>query len=172
MLERSIGLSPHVSHFCALSKVWITFLICYFIHLFIAHDTASEYAIVCFFTSVEDLSFVSLVNALRWVITCTNIHIRLCCLSRSHVVEHDLSFSISTSLFVQYGLIYSSRHLSGTSYEITVLNLHSSHIGWILPPMGTLSSSLDLPKSFLRSIGLLKLLPVGIAIASHSLVEA
>jgi len=172
MLERRVSLSPHVGHFCALTKVWINFRISYFIHLFIAHDAASEYAVVCFFTSVEDLSFVSLMYALRWVITCANIHIRLCCLSRSHVVEHDLSLSISTSFFVQNSLIDSSRHLSGTSYEITVLNLHSSHIGRILPPMGTLSSSLDLPKCFLRAIGLLELLPIGIAIASNSFVEA
>ena len=172
MLERSVGLSSHIGHFCALTKVWITFRISYFIHLFIAHDAASEYAVGCFFTSVKDLSFVSLMHALRWVITCTNIHIRLCCLSRSHVVEHDLSLCISTSLFVQCSLIDSSRHLSGTSYEVTVLNLHSSHIGRILPPMGALSSSLNLSEYFLGTIGLLKLLPVNISIASHSFVKA
>ena len=88
------------------------------------------------------------------------------------MVEHDLSLSISTSFFVQYGLIDSSRHLSVTSYEITVLNLHSSHIGRIFPPMGTLSSSLDFPEYFLRAIGLLELLPISIAIASNSFVEA
>ena len=71
MLERRVSLSPHVGHFGALTKVvrMITFRISYFVHLFIAHDTASEYAVVCFFTTVKDLSFVSLVNALRWVIT-------------------------------------------------------------------------------------------------------
>ena len=88
------------------------------------------------------------------------------------MVEHDLSLSIATSFFVEYGLVDSSRHLSGTSYKITVLNLHSSHIGRILPPMGTLSSSLDLAECFLGAIHLLEFLPVGIAVTCHSFVKA
>ena len=88
------------------------------------------------------------------------------------MVEHDLSLSIATSFLVEYSLIDSSRHLSGTSYKITVLNLHSSHIGRILPPMGTLSSTLNLSECFFGAIHLLELLPVGIAVACHSFVEA
>ena len=171
VLEGGIRLSPHVGHFCALAKVWVAF-VSYFIQLFITHDTASENTVVLFFTSVEDLGFVSHMYALRGVITWVNIHIRHCCLSRSHVVEHDLPLSISTSFLVQLGLINSSRHLSGTSHEITVLNLHSSHIGRILPSMGALSSSLDLPKCFLGAIRLLKFWSIGIPIASYSFVEA
>lgn len=88
------------------------------------------------------------------------------------MVEHDLPLSISTSFLVQLGLIDSSRHLSGTSHEITVLNLHSSHIGRILPSMGALSSSLDLPECFLGTIRLLEFWPIGIPIASYSFMEA
>ena len=115
MLERRVRLSAHASHFCALTQVSISLLVSHFIHLFIAHDAASEHAVICLFTTVQDLGFVSLVHARRWVISPTNIHIRLSSLSRSHVVEHYLPLRVSTPFLVESCLI-NSPHLAGTSH--------------------------------------------------------
>lgn len=87
-----------------------------------AHDAAPEDAVVGGFDSTEDLSLVPLMHAswtsmyLIWVgiLACaaSNVHIRACNSSRSHVVEHYWTFRVPSSLLVQRGADPTSAELS------------------------------------------------------------
>ena len=151
-----VGLETRICHSSTLSSIGtlpevlgIGLCHCNFLQLFIAHNAAPKYTIIWLFSTVHDLCLVSLMNTLGCVLSSTHVHIRLCYSSRSHLVEHDLSFGISSPLLVECGSVDATVHLRGAACKVRVLNLGSSHVCGILPSVSILSSLHNRPQSSL-----------------------
>ena len=141
VLETRICYSARFSSIGTLPEVLGISLCHYnFLHLFIAHNTAPKYTTnIWLFSTVHDLCLVFLMHTLGVVLPSANVHIRLYS-SWTHVVEHNLSFSISSPFFVECGSVNSTVSLRGTAHEVGVLNLDSSHVvSRVLPSMCILS---------------------------------
>ena len=63
MLERGVGISSNIiGCFGTLSEIMAVTFLNHLLHLIVAHNTATEDAIICFLSTVHNLSFVSLVH--------------------------------------------------------------------------------------------------------------